>query len=107
MKSYTYMHNQKVLNNKPNETGINNCNCRNKDTCPLQNSCQAKCIIYQANIDCGIAGYKQKCYLGSCETTYPNDFGKSKSAMEYQKLHGKLSEYIVLTIQTVSAALYV
>ena len=27
--------------------------------------------------------------------------------MEHQKLHGKLSEYVVLTIQTVSAAFYV
>ena len=32
--------------------------------------------------------------------------GKSKSAMEHQKLHGKLSES-VLTIQTVSVAFYV
>ena len=106
--------------------GINNCNCRNKDNCPLPNSCQTKCIIYQANIDCDIAGYKQKCYLGSCETTlkivsgiiksrsttlnikmirnYQKNFGKSKSAMEHQKLHGKLSEYVPLTTQTVSAA---
>ena len=68
MSSYTYMHNQKVLNDKPNETGIDNCNCRNKDTCPLPNSCQKKCIVYQANIDRDITGYKEKCYLGSCET---------------------------------------
>ena len=32
--------------------------------------------------------------------------GKKKSAMEHQKLHGKLSES-VLTIQTVSVAFYV
>ena len=129
MNSYTYMHNQKVLNDKANETGINNCNCRNKDTCLLLNSCQTKCIIYQANIDCDIAGYKQKCYLGSCETTFKNcfrnhktsfnhfkhkneknfqnNFWKSKSAMEHQKLHGRLSEYVVLTIQTISAAFYI
>ena len=42
MNSYTYMHNHKVLNEKPNETGINNYNCCNKDTCPLPNSCQTK-----------------------------------------------------------------
>ena len=47
MNSYTYMHNYKILNDKPNKTGINNCNCCNKDTCPLPNSCQTKCIIYQ------------------------------------------------------------
>ena len=35
------------------------------------------------------------------------NFGKSKSAMEHQKLHGKLLEYVVLTIQTESAAFYV
>ena len=38
---------------------------------------------------------------------YQNNFGKSKSAMENQRLHGKLWEYVVLTIQTVSAAIYV
>ena len=128
MNSYTYMHNHKVLNDKPNEMGINNCHCRNKDNCLLPNSCQTKCTIYQANIDCDIAGYKQKCYLGSCETTfkdrfgnheksfnhlkhkmirnYQKNFGKSKSAMEHQKLHGKLSEYVPLTTQIVSAAFY-
>ena len=26
------------------------------------------------------------------------EFGKSKSSMEHQKLHGKLSEYVVVTI---------
>ena len=87
------------------------------------------CIIYEANIDCGIAGHKQKCYLSSCETKFEDRFGhhkkafnhvkrtndtelskefwEMKSAMEYKKLHGKLTEYVVLTIQTVSAAFYV
>ena len=37
--------------------------------------------------------------------SYQKNFGKSKSAMEHQKLHGKLSEYAILTIQTVSAVL--
>ena len=37
IKSYTYMHNHKVLNDKPNETVIDNCNCPNKDNCPLPN----------------------------------------------------------------------
>ena len=85
MNSYTYMHNHKVLNDKPNEMGVNNCNCRNKDNCPLPNSCQTKCIIYQANIDCDIAGYKQKCYLGSCETTFKDRFGNHKKSFNHLK----------------------
>ena len=60
MNPYTYIHNHKVLNDKPNETVIDNCNCRNKYTCPLPNSCQTKSLIYQDNIDCDIAGYKQE-----------------------------------------------
>ena len=109
--------------------GINKCNCRNKDTCPLPNSCQTKCIVYQANIDCDIAGYKQKCYLGSCETTFKDRFGNHKKSFNHvkhkndtklskefweikkcsgtPKSHGRLSEYVVLTILTVSAVFYV
>ena len=122
MNSCTYIHNYYVLNNKPNETCINNRNCRNKDTCALPNSCQTKCIIYQVNIDCDITRYKQKCYLGSCEITSKDCFGnhktsldcikhkndrKIKSTMEHQKLHEKLSKCVVLTIQIVNAAFYV
>ena len=112
----TYTHDYKVLNNKPNESGIDSCNCHNKDTCSLPNSCETKCVIYQVNTDCDIAEYKQKCYLGSCETLFKkivSEIIKSCSTtlnikmillegtMEYQKWHGKLSEYVVFTIQTV------
>ena len=74
MNYYTYMHNHKVLNDKRNETGIKNSNCRNKCTCPLPNSCQTKCVTYQTNINCDIAEYKQKYYIGSCETTFKDCF---------------------------------
>ena len=64
MNSYTYIHNHKVLNDKPNEMGINN---------------------YQANIDCDIAGYKQKCYLGSSETIFKDRFGNHKKSFNHLK----------------------
>ena len=63
---FAYMDNHKVLRNKPNETKINKLNCWNKDICSLPKSCQTESIIYQSNINCGIAGCKQKGYLGSC-----------------------------------------
>ena len=85
MNPYTYMHNHKALIDKPYEMGINNCNCRNKDNCPLPNNCQKKCIIYQANIQCDIAGYKQKRYLGSCETTSNDRLGNHKKSFKYLK----------------------
>ena len=36
---------------------------------------------------------------------YQKNFQKSKSKMEHQRLHGKLSEYVVLTTQTVGCLL--
>ena len=87
--SYSYMnsyiHNHKVLNDKPNETRIKNSNCRNKDTCPLPNKCQTKGIVYQVNTDCDIAGYKQKCYLGSYETTFKDRFGNHEKWFNHVK----------------------
>ena len=45
------------------------------------------CIFYQANIDCDIAGYKQKCCFGSCETTFKDRFGNHKKLFNHVK-HG-------------------
>ena len=116
------MHNDKVLNDNPNETEINKFNRRNKDTCPRP----IKSLVYQANVNCDIARYKQKCYLSWCETTfkdcfgnhktsfnhikdevirnYQNNFGKLKSATKHEKLYGK---YVILKIQIVNAGFYV
>ena len=76
---YTYMHNHKVLNDKPNETGINNYNCRYKDTSPLPNSCQTKCIIYQENIDCDRFGNHKKSFN---HVKHKNDTELSKDFWE-------------------------
>ena len=84
-----------------------------------------KCIVYQANIDCDITGYKQKRYLGSSETTFKDCFGNQKKLfnhvthkndtellkefweMKKRNGTGKSSEYVILTIQRVSLAFYV
>ena len=115
MNSNICMHNHKVLKDRPNETGINNCNCHNQGTCLLPNSCQTKCIIYQTNITWTVASLdisknitlahvKQhlKIVSGTIKSSstmlnikiirnYHKNFGRSKGAMEHQKLHGKLS----------------
>ena len=35
--------------------------------------------------DCDIAGYKQKCYLGSCETTFKDRFENHKKSFNHLK----------------------
>ena len=94
MTSYTYMHNHKVLNNKPNETKINNCNCRNKDK---QNVTLAH-VKQRLKIVSGIIKSRSITSNIKIIRNYQKNFGKSKSAMEHQKLQGKLSEHVVLTI---------
>ena len=79
------MHNRKVLNDKTNETDNDNCNCHSKDTRPLPNSCQTKSIIYHTNLDCNIAGYKQNCYFGSCETAFEDRFRTHKKLLNHVK----------------------
>ena len=79
------MHNHKVLHNKSNEMEINNCNCRDKDTCPLPNICQKKGKTYRASTGYDIAGYKQKCYLDSCKTTFKGRFGNDKKSFNHVK----------------------
>ena len=40
-------------------------------------------ICYQASIDYDIIGYKQKCYIGSCETTFTDRFGNHKKSFNH------------------------
>ena len=54
-------------------------------TCLLLKSCLTTCIVYQASIDCDIGGYKQKCYLGSCEKTFKDRFGNHKKSFNHAK----------------------
>ena len=86
MNSYTYLHYHKILNDKSNETKIDNCNCCNKETCPLPNSYQTKSIIYQANIYCDIPGEKRKCYIGICETTFKDCFENHKKSFNHNNI---------------------
>ena len=125
MNSYTYMHNHKVLNDKPNEMAIAVIKtivlCQ---TVVKQNASFIKPTLTVTSVDTNknatLAHVKQHLktvsgIIKSRSTTlnikmirnYQKNFGKSKSEMEHQKLHGKLSEYFLLTTQTVSAAFYV
>ena len=79
----SYIQNHKVLTNKINEVETDNCNCHNKDTCPLPNCCQTKSIIYQANVDGDIARYRQKCYLGSYGRAFKGRFQNHKLSFKY------------------------
>ena len=58
-------HNRKILNTNHPET--RSCNCRNKDSCPLNNQCLTKNIVYEAKIE---TEDTIKFYRGLCSTTF-------------------------------------
>lgn len=55
-------HNKKVLTNSEKQT--NQCNCRNKTTCPVPGKCQTECVVYKASVR------KEATYIGATETTF-------------------------------------
>jgi hypothetical protein len=46
-------HNQSVLTKKPQQKAVSkneNCNCRQKDDCPLSQNCLVESVVYQATV---------------------------------------------------------
>ena len=51
VKSIITSHNTRIIRkSQPQDISAENCNCRNKHTCPLQNKCMSKDIVYKATI---------------------------------------------------------
>ena len=68
MKSIISRHNHKILNEEQNKNNNNNeCNCRNKENCPLKGNCLAEAIIYKATIKTDEEKFE---YIGSTEKPF-------------------------------------
>ena len=64
MGSIVSAHNRSILS--PPKTNFG-CNCRNKNTCPLQNKCLTPNIIYQADVTNNV-DEERRVYFGLAET---------------------------------------
>ena len=84
-------HNGKILNSKP--PPAKPCNCRKKDSCPLQGNCLASCIVYKAEVT---TSQEKKVYFGACSGTFKERFNNHKSSFRSikRKDDTKLSQYI-------------
>ena len=69
LKSIISRHNQaqigKPLN--PPEEIKDNCNCRIKNSCPLEGNCNVRNIVYQAKF---VTPQSKETYIGLCDTTF-------------------------------------
>ena len=93
MKSIINKHNKKVTN-ADNDTNADNqvqCNCRNKDQCPLDNKCLTSSIIYNAQVTTNSA---TKNYIGLTERTFKQTFSQHKFKHRKYTDSTELSKYI-------------
>lgn len=77
MKQIINSHNKKILSPKVN-TNQRTCNCINKNTCPLEQKCLTKNIVYKATVTSNCPTYKSKIYFGLCETTFKQRYSNHK-----------------------------
>ena len=86
----------KPLNSADNDTNTDNqvqCNCRNKDQCPLDNKCLTSSVIYNAQVTTNNA---TKNYIGLTEGTFKQRFSQHKATFKHRKYTNstELSKYI-------------
>ena len=78
IKSYNNrISSEEVAQSKPK------CNCRQRDTCPLEGNCLNKEIIYQCNLkESTISGGVN--YNGFAENTFKSQFYKHRNSVRYE-----------------------
>ena len=85
MKSIISSHNKQILTPKNKQVG---CNCRIKNSCPLDNKCLTSQLIYQADVTFN--------YLGLAETTFKERYSNRKSSFNNENIKNstELSKYV-------------
>ena len=92
MKSIISSHNKQILTPKNKQIG---CNCRVKNSCPLDNKCLTSLLIYQVDVTNNLDN-EYKYYLGLAEATFKERYSNHKSSFknENSKNSTELSKYV-------------
>ena len=69
MKTLITNHNKNILGKKPS-INKSNCNCRNKEACPLNGQCQIGEVVYESALSSNQPNYKEKKYFGIAEESF-------------------------------------
>ena len=80
---------------QPNTTSVDNCNCRNKDTCPLPGKCQTNGVVYQATVK-RIDNQEEQTYVGITEGAFKTRYNNHTNSFRDPKHKNRtaLSKYI-------------
>ena len=70
-----------------------NCNCRNKNSCPLEGNCNIRNIVYQAEV---VTPQTKETYIGLCDTTFKERYRNHTCSFRNQRYKNatELSKYI-------------
>ena len=80
MESIIAAHNKNILN--ANQTSARDCNCRDKNSCPMEGKCCEKTLIYKAEID---IGGQKKNYIGCTEGEFKTRYNGHKDSFKNEK----------------------
>ena len=83
-------HNAKITTTP--ETNQANCNCRNKQECPLDSKCLSKSIVYKATVTTDTN--EEKLYIGITEHTFKSRYNNHKMSLKHHTHDTVLSKYI-------------
>ena len=72
---------------------ISNCNCRNKNSCPLEGDCKERNIVYQAEVT---TPQSKETYIGLCDTTFKERYRNHTCSFRNERYKNatELSKYI-------------
>ena len=86
-------HNKNILN--PISNTQYGCNCRSKESCPLQHKCLTPKIVYRADVK-NLANDEKKFYLGVTETAFKECFGNHTRDFKHPKYRNstEISKYV-------------
>ena len=105
--SYSCLHNveQTISNNnhrllqlhrmKDSTQESNLCNCRQKNSCPLDGKCLTKCVLYKATVT-ETTSNNQETYIGLTENEFKTRFSLHKLSfkLEHKRTSTTLSEHV-------------
>ena len=96
VKNIISKHNTRIIRkSQPQVTNTTSCNCRNKETCPLQNKCMSKDIVYKATIStCNTNDTKH--YTGMTSNTFKERYRNHIKSFNHKKYSNEteLSKYV-------------
>ena len=64
-------------------TRKSSCNCRQRDSCPLQNNCLNKNMVYQASVKNHNTN-KIETYIGLCATDFKSRYSNHKASFKHK-----------------------